>query len=99
DVSLFTPTLHDALPITPDGRQIALACARDARRSGQPGEVRICDLRSGKHTVLREGIQGDVLAVAFLPGGKHLVSGGGVGDGRAGDRKSTRLNSSHVKIS
>src|SRR5690606_41410743 len=88
---LSTLSLHDALPICPDPASDARGrpdeAARFSRRSGRPGRGPPFGLRPA--------------ARAPHPGlSLRLVRlGRGLGRFRRRDRKSTRLNSSHVKTS
>src|SRR5690606_40433985 len=85
--ALYALSLHDALPIFRDhGRDVAGAL-RIARRDD--GGLRQIVL-GARHEVVRAAERGD-----HLP---EPLRGAAVGELRL-DRKSTRLNSSHVKIS
>src|SRR5690606_41311157 len=89
------PSLHDALPIFDRGQALARVEAHDAELDpGLPGDLlaeldHVDEARALGHAELADG---DLL-LAEVAGeigrAQHAV----------GDRKSTRLNSSHVKIS
>src|SRR5699024_12878948 len=86
----YTLSLHDALPILLPGDQIA-------RVEGRGGLAGGGDLLRRHHRVARVG-RGDERQL------HHAVGDGAAMAGAApafaeGDRKSTRLNSSHVSIS
>src|SRR5690606_40844327 len=89
-------SLHDALPISAGGRTPVAppgvvahggddGCRGGAGEGGRRGAVRLCGHVAGA----RHGRVRDV-------GGRGAC---GRGAAAGGDRKSTRLNSSHVKIS
>src|SRR5207253_10851104 len=83
----YTLSLHDALPIYQRGRADARAHADRAQRlSGPEANLRVGGDGVGTEQGLSEGRADGV----SLQG--HLVA-------RVRDRKSTRLNSSHVAIS
>src|SRR5690606_41531310 len=88
---LFSLSLHDALPIlVGEGGQ----GSEEEKETDRPGQV-----GPGEPGALLLGHRlepGKVLAQR-LPFGRALGDQGPYGQGR--DRKSTRLNSSHVKIS
>src|SRR5207253_10882056 len=83
---IYTLSLHDALPISGIGLQ---------RHGGEPRDLRqlLLQLAEQGAVALRLLARGEgVEPVELAPGeGRHL--------GRRVDRKSTRLNSSHVAIS
>src|SRR5690606_41310558 len=92
------PSLHDALPISADEvgacgtRGLGLLTGgEDQDPSGLAGAVREVD-GAADHLVGLARV--DAQAQGDLDGGVELDLGG-----LLGDRKSTRLNSSHVKIS
>src|SRR5207302_9808348 len=86
-----TLSLHDALPISPRGRG-DVVLGGDTAASGRPEGA--APFRPCQQLGERGGEGGDVA-------GRHQLAADAVGDdpGNAADRKSTRLNSSHVKIS
>src|SRR5437868_13025875 len=89
--ALYTLSLHDALPICTDGaaagqRHPRLALARQQRPEHQDRGAHLA------HDVVGRSGRGD------LPGLKRERRAVAVAV-LAGDRKSTRLNSSHVSIS
>src|SRR5690606_39514928 len=85
--------LHDALPIFAHASRISASLSADALNRG---DVILDDVRVSEPVVaLRESGGGWNFEQVF----EELLSGGNGNGGRAGDRKSTRLNSSHVKIS
>src|SRR5690606_41731421 len=86
---LYTLSLHDALPIFRHGILLAFATHAPADRHAQDRPL----LRPAtRHRAGgRRGRQGD-----HRPGARPVDGRGGRG---RRDRKSTRLNSSHVKIS
>src|SRR5690606_41676374 len=81
--TIYTLSLHDALPICDRGQ---VADPGD-RGHSFPAEVRV------------RGDRGRVRGGAGETGQHQEVRRSGQGDRAGGDRKSTRLNSSHVKIS
>src|SRR5690606_41299287 len=92
-------SLHDALPISVIGQIMQSALRRVSMGREQGGEME--GLRrldgAGRSAV---GLVGDQPAGGDLNqrvGDRNAGRGGAMGAG--GDRKSTRLNSSHVKIS
>src|SRR5690606_41385827 len=82
--AFYTLSLHDALPIW------AAVSVDNARRYAREHAMAVTLQRSLLPRALPEQNALDV-AHRYLPAG--------AGRGGAGDRKSTRLNSSHVKIS
>src|SRR5690606_40374783 len=91
-------SLHDALPISRAGRSDARPTAERAGR-GRPVSVRGASRRgtrafaTGADGAIRTGSEGPFKNPRPRPGSPvHDLSG-------QKDRKSTRLNSSHVKIS
>src|SRR3712207_7879282 len=80
---IYTLSLHDALPISRGGG----GEERPALRTGAPAVQQRAGLRPGPGL---EGGAGD----GALRAGTHLGAAR-----RTGDRKSTRLNSSHANIS
>src|SRR5699024_11941695 len=93
--AIYTLSLHDALPISvlratrcglyAEGRSGRSATAGAVERHEQPAYAR--------------GAQGGVRQDAKLCAGAGLHSVAWLADQGTGDRKSTRLNSSHVSIS
>src|SRR5690606_40731375 len=80
---LYTLSLHDALPIS--GAVDGFGQG-DSGQQRKPSEAALRQLRPQQHAQLQRAVAGGVpAAVQPAPAG--------------GDRKSTRLNSSHVKIS
>src|SRR5690606_41754905 len=91
--TLFPLSLHDALPIySSSGSNIGLAMARDSSRVTWVPACRV-DARSWE-------CQKSVRAPVQVRRDGMRPSNNGMGPARSqGDRKSTRLNSSHVKMS
>src|SRR5690606_41781432 len=88
---VYTLSLHDALPISAIGRAVVCGWYGD-RRDCRLGVSRWCFPERAIHAVVRGADEKDNRH------GRH--DGHPVGDhGNDRDRKSTRLNSSHVKIS
>src|SRR3712207_8609062 len=80
---IYTLSLHDALPISPDGRAVVVEQDRDGDERMRLFLVRLAN--PGSLEPLTEASP------------NYYVRGGQVH--RDGDRKSTRLNSSHANIS
>src|SRR5690606_41558167 len=96
---IYTLSLHDALPICAQGRDRALEARRPAGRRADPARAAAC-ARRARGFVMRW------LLALFLALAPCLAFAQAAQDpaplqfdDRAEDRKSTRLNSSHVKIS
>src|SRR5690606_40719097 len=94
--ALYAPSLHDALPICPAGRY--RDCLREAGLRAVPG--------LGEQRPLAEAAGSGRAAAAPAVGfdfdqgsGLRRAAVCGSADRPRQDRKSTRLNSSHVKIS
>src|SRR5690606_40153042 len=86
------PSLHDALPISPGhGLPLERRFARSASRTGG-GARAAARAASGVRPRARHH------ALAAQRGARPAFGGASFAGGH-GDRKSTRLNSSHVKIS
>src|SRR5690606_39815415 len=86
--SLYTLALHDALPIF-------------GSAAGAAGAVQRLELSSSSGGL---GVSAGVAGVPVQPGASQQLIAGALGQlgsdvPLVGDRKSTRLNSSHVKIS
>src|SRR3712207_8221868 len=81
---IYTLSLHDALPISGPPADRG---AGDAGQGVRTGRGELVQREAGRHPRDRPAVQGG-------PGGRRL----GGADGQ-GDRKSTRLNSSHANIS
>src|SRR5690606_41235656 len=84
------PTLF---PYTTLFRSEAVAAEGTRPRSAHDDDVRASQARRSTREASRAGRR------RSRPPGPHEVSNGEEGQGRREDRKSTRLNSSHVKIS
>src|SRR5690606_39825842 len=96
---LSTLSLHDALPI------FAEALAAELRLAAQRllGNERVGAGGTGMHLVVDQVMQLEIVHVADGDRTLELLAGTaveqpGLRTGRREDRKSTRLNSSHVKI-
>src|SRR5690606_41795251 len=94
---LYTLSLHDALPIYDGGLDHrAVAAAPHAAVEAMPrirlGQHLLAAAEDGRHLVRSEAR--DASVVVARRGAEHERA-----DVAAQDRKSTRLNSSHVKIS
>src|SRR5690625_4266915 len=86
-------SLHDALPIChqyPTSADAVTEGAEEQTAEGAGGETDAVDAEGG------DGGHGGVVGVLRLG---HRLSAGGLRGSLRGDRKSTRLNSSHVAIS
>src|SRR5690606_40905543 len=86
-------SLHDALPISPATRAWRASATDGPPSSDPPFNA------AGHRRALRLAVRGRLDPDRFLPKlPRRLVQHPGTG-GHGRDRKSTRLNSSHVKIS
>src|SRR5690606_41753919 len=87
--ALYTLSLHDALPISVPRREVAIDAPADPLALRADRDVLGHEKRAVTLDVDYDVVSGD----AFLRGGDRADQE------RDADRKSTRLNSSHVKIS
>src|SRR5690606_41394837 len=87
-------SLHDALPICGDG-------SADGRVDGSAHDLRHVQGLITRHRHIRHHAHGKNRGQKRLPTGTKMndLNGLILAGGKSSDRKSTRLNSSHVKIS
>src|SRR5690606_41981031 len=86
-------SLHDALPICKRDRNRRSAAWRERDRKTERLQRKIARVRTQQFQIRDHQVGGSA-----VPDGNGRRSAGGI-HALAGDRKSTRLNSSHVKIS
>src|SRR5439155_24861539 len=93
---IYTLSLHDALPILRQAlRGVVPLSTVDRRKLGFPTPIRVWlrgELGDWAHDVLTRSGAGELLDLGYA---RRLL----VAHQRGQDRKSTRLNSSHVAIS
>src|SRR5690606_41593253 len=91
-------SLHDALPIF----NVLLVIQAVAAMAQTPGKItgRVVDSKSQRPMAnVIVSVQNTILSVTTDPTGQFTIENVDQGDKLVSDRKSTRLNSSHVKIS
>src|SRR5690606_41338172 len=91
--AIYPPSLHDALPISGLFRAEAIALVGEVLEARRVADA-FLDHVAGHQAAGLLGVEADDLVLAVLQ-----VAELGVDHPRPEDRKSTRLNSSHVKIS
>src|SRR5690606_41199568 len=96
---IYSLSLHDALPISPlDQIPVGHIAQGDATGAIDAPIDRGCELPDGRGVWVHLDDPRRLRAALLTPNRQHVAVAQAVGIAPLSDRKSTRLNSSHVKI-